>query len=70
MSEKSDSQSPTIFINPRSGSIRYTGTVDFVDAAGNLIETHTDFKMCGCGHSKNKPFCDDSHKEFLTPQIP
>ena len=34
MSEKSDSQSPTIFINPRSGSIRYTGTVDFVDAAG------------------------------------
>jgi len=57
------SQNPKIFINPKSGSIRITGSADFVDADGNLIETMTDFKLCGCGRSKEKPYCDGSHKE-------
>ena len=56
---------PKIFINPRSGSIRFTGTADFVDAEGNIIETRTDFKLCGCGLTKDKPFCDSSHKANL-----
>jgi CDGSH-type Zn-finger protein len=30
--------------------------------AGNVLETRTDFKLCGCGRSKEKPFCDGSHK--------
>ena len=41
-----------------------------VDAAGMSIEwregkkfEHTEtFKLCRCGQSKSKPFCDDSHK--------
>jgi CDGSH-type Zn-finger protein len=45
-----------------NGSIRVTGTVDFVDADGNVVETKTDFSLCRCGHSKEKPFCDGSHK--------
>jgi hypothetical protein len=28
-----------VFINPKSGSIRITGTVDMVDPEGNVIET-------------------------------
>jgi len=56
---------PKIFINPRSGSIRFTGTADFVDVDGNVIETRTDFKLCGCGHSNEKPYCDGSHKKFI-----
>ena len=44
-------------------SIRVTGTVDFVDAEGNVIESKTDFSLCRCGHSKEKPFCDGSHRE-------
>jgi len=43
-------------------SIRVTGTVDFVDADGNVVETKTDFSLCRCGHSKEKPYCDGSHK--------
>jgi len=43
--------------------MRFTGTADFVDSEGNIIESRTDFKLCGCGHSKEKPFCDGSHKE-------
>jgi CDGSH-type Zn-finger protein len=46
-----------------NGSIRVTGTVDIVDADGNTLETKTDFSLCRCGHSKDKPWCDGSHKE-------
>jgi CDGSH-type Zn-finger protein len=45
-----------------NGSIRVTGEVDFLDADGNVLETKTDFSLCRCGHSKEKPFCDGSHK--------
>jgi hypothetical protein len=51
-----------VFINPKSGSIRITGTVDMVDAEGNLIETLENPKFCGCGTSREKPLCDGSHK--------
>lgn len=52
----------TMRVKP-NGSIRVTGTVDFVDAEGNLIESKTDFSLCRCGHSKEKPYCDGSHRE-------
>ncbi len=45
-----------------NGSIRITGTVDIVDADGNVIESKTDFSLCRCGHSNNKPWCDGAHK--------
>ncbi len=51
----------TMRVKP-NGSIRVTGTVDFVDADGSVIESKTDFSLCRCGHSKEKPYCDGSHK--------
>jgi CDGSH-type Zn-finger protein len=45
-----------------NGSIRVTGTVDFVDADGNVVESKSDFSLCRCGHSADKPFCDGAHK--------
>lgn len=45
-----------------NGSIRITGTVDIVDADGNVIESKTDFSLCRCGTSNNKPWCDGAHK--------
>ena len=52
----------------KNGSIRVTGEVDFVDADGKVLDTKTDFSLCRCGHSKEKPFCDGSHREvrFVT----
>jgi CDGSH-type Zn-finger protein len=47
----------------KNGSVRVTGTVDFVDAEGNVIETKSDFSLCRCGASKEKPFCDGSHRD-------
>jgi CDGSH-type Zn-finger protein len=52
----------TMRVKP-NGSVRVTGTVDFVDADGNVLETKTDFSLCRCGHSKEKPYCDGSHRE-------
>ena len=45
-----------------NGSIRITGTVDIVDVDGNVIESKTDFSLCRCGNSNNKPWCDGAHK--------
>jgi CDGSH-type Zn-finger protein len=59
-----DSENPKIYRNPKSGSMRFTGTADFVDSEGNFLERRTDFKLCGCGRSKEAPFCDGSHKEL------
>ncbi len=54
-------EDPKIYRNPKSGSLRFTGSADFVDGEGNFIERRTDFKLCGCGKSADKPFCDGSH---------
>jgi CDGSH-type Zn-finger protein len=45
-----------------NGSIRIKGTVDIVDADGNVIESKSDFSLCRCGQSKEKPWCDGAHK--------
>jgi CDGSH-type Zn-finger protein len=63
MSDESSVDRVKAFVNPKSGSIRITGTVDFVDADGNVTNTLENPKFCGCGLSKEKPFCDGSHKE-------
>jgi CDGSH-type Zn-finger protein len=63
MSESQPVNPVKAFVNPKSGSIRITGTVEFVDADGNVISTVENPKFCGCGLSKEKPFCDGSHKE-------
>ncbi len=60
---------PKVFINPKSGSIRLTGTVDIVDSEGNVIKTVENPKLCGCGYSKDKPWCDSSHKKITKPAL-
>lgn len=64
MSENS-AANPQVFVNLKSGSIRLSGNVDLVDSDGNILETLENPKFCGCGLSKEKPFCDGSHKERL-----
>jgi CDGSH iron-sulfur domain-containing protein 3 len=56
------SEKVTMRVKP-NGSIRVTGTVEFVDGDGNVIESKSDFSLCRCGASKEKPFCDGSHRE-------
>lgn len=56
-----------ITIKPR-GPIVITGPVDLRDEAGNPIplppgKPVTPIKLCGCGRSRIRPFCDGTHKE-------
>jgi CDGSH-type Zn-finger protein len=39
--------------------------IDIVDSEGNVTQTVENPKFCGCGQSKEKPFCDGSHKGVL-----
>jgi hypothetical protein len=54
-----------VFINPKSGSIKIAGAVDLVDIEGNVLETVTNIKLCGCGLTKEKPICDGAHKHKM-----
>jgi CDGSH-type Zn-finger protein len=44
------------------GPLFVRGQVEIVDAKGNLLLRDTRVALCRCGGSKNKPFCDNSHR--------
>jgi CDGSH-type Zn-finger protein len=49
-----------------NGPLLVQGLVKVVDYLGNefVIPPGKDnIAMCRCGHSKNKPFCDGSHRQ-------
>lgn len=47
-----------------NGPFLVTGPVTVTDAAGNSFDLKgkETFSLCRCGASKNRPFCDGSHK--------
>jgi CDGSH-type Zn-finger protein len=47
-----------------NGSLRVEGDFEIVDKNGNVYDLggRTVVSICRCGLSKNKPFCDASHK--------
>ncbi|CAN5902625.1 CDGSH iron-sulfur domain-containing protein [soil metagenome] len=47
-----------------NGSLRVEGDFEIVDMQGNVygLEGRQLVSLCRCGMSKNKPFCDGSHK--------
>ena len=47
----------------KNGSTLVVGDVVLKDQDGSVIvPPRTPFALCRCGASKNKPFCDGSHK--------
>ena len=49
-----------------NGPLKITGPITIVDAEGVPFELPpgTAVVLCRCGHSKNKPFCDTTHREI------
>ena len=47
-----------------NGSLRIEGEFELVDPQGQPygLDGRTVVSVCRCGLSKNKPFCDGSHK--------
>ena len=53
----------TITVNS-NGSVKIEGDFQIVDKSGNRYDLggREIVSLCRCGMSKNKPFCDGSHK--------
>ena len=56
---------PTTITVKNNGSLRLEGDIELVDANGNKFDLggRTAISLCRCGFSKDKPFCDGSHRE-------
>ena len=57
---------PVLIRCRENGPLVILGTVKIVDHHGNELESPPGKEavaLCRCGHSKNKPFCDGSHRD-------
>jgi CDGSH-type Zn-finger protein len=45
-----------------NGPLRVVGSLEVVSGTGRTCNKVSETYMCRCGHSKNKPYCDGSHK--------
>jgi CDGSH-type Zn-finger protein/uncharacterized Fe-S cluster protein YjdI len=43
------------------GPLCVTGNLELVSGTGRTIDRVTEVYLCRCGHSRNKPYCDNSH---------
>lgn len=49
---------------PIAGPLWVTGYIPVVRADGQPFETRNRVTLCSCGHSRNKPLCDGTHREL------
>ncbi len=56
---------PTKIIVKSHGSIKVEGDFELYDMNGNKFDLagRTRISLCRCGQSKDKPFCDSTHRE-------
>ena len=46
----------------RNGPLKVTGNLEICAGTGRVVKRVEAAMLCRCGHSKNKPFCDGSHR--------
>ncbi|NMC40050.1 MAG: CDGSH iron-sulfur domain-containing protein [Bacteroidales bacterium] len=44
------------------GPIKITGNFMLSDSKRDIMDSPEEVYLCRCGRSKNKPYCDNSHK--------
>lgn len=59
---------PVRIVYRKRGTLLVEGDVTIVDEEGHVLPLRPGIqpgtvKLCGCGRSKEKPYCDGSHKE-------
>ena len=47
----------------KNGPLKVTGNLEVVSGTGHTIDRVTETWFCRCGHSRNKPYCDGSHRK-------
>ena len=52
---------PTSILPTLDGPLFVRGKFSVLDREGNVLREDVRMALCRCGHSSNKPFCDNSH---------
>jgi CDGSH-type Zn-finger protein len=52
----------TIFKVFEGGPLEVSGNFRIANSQGRIVETEETVYLCRCGGSRNKPFCDGTHK--------
>lgn len=52
-----------------NGPLQVTGNLEICAGTGRTVDRVTAARLCRCGHSQSKPFCDNSHERvgFIAP---
>ena len=45
----------------KNGPLYIRGEIEIKSGSGEMIGEESRIALCRCGHSRNKPFCDNSH---------
>ena len=45
-----------------NGPLKVVGPVELISSTGHTINRGQEFILCRCGQSKDKPYCDGSHR--------
>jgi CDGSH-type Zn-finger protein len=45
----------------RDGPLQVTGNLEICSGTGRTIDRVVKARLCRCGGSRTKPFCDDTH---------
>jgi CDGSH-type Zn-finger protein len=61
MEEKKEDKSQAIFEVVDFGPLKITGNFLLKDIKRDKEEAPGEVKLCLCGRSANKPYCDESH---------
>ena len=52
-----------LLVDPqRNGPLKITGNLEICAGTGRVVKRIESANLCRCGQSKNKPFCDGSHR--------
>ena len=52
---------PLHVLPQRNGPLLVLGNLEVLSGTGRTVDRLTETRLCRCGQSKNKPFCDSSH---------
>lgn len=45
------------------------GETELLDGEGKVVQASSELHLCRCGLSKNKPFCDGSHRNNFEDKV-
>ena len=52
----------TMVVVNEDGPLEVMGEIELIDADGQAVRRSRHLYLCRCGNSRNKPYCDGSHR--------